>query len=101
MLRRCLEPECPTLTPRTRCPTHERARDRARGSSTQRGYGWQHQQARAQAIATYQPDDPCPRCTLPLGPDPDQLDLGHTEDRTAYLGLIHRACNRDTARKRQ
>src|SRR5829696_1134764 len=87
--RRCLD--CPRLTTRSRCPAHERR------TTTQRGYGWQHQQARVQAIANYQPSDPCPRCGLPLGPDPTMLDLGHTQDRQGYLGLMHAPCNRDTA----
>lgn len=34
----CAEPGCPTLTRRTRCPEHTRARDKARGSSNARGY---------------------------------------------------------------
>lgn len=34
----CAEPGCPTLTPGTRCPTHERKRERERGTATERGY---------------------------------------------------------------
>ena len=47
MKRPCLERGCPNLTPRTRCPGHERTnqrqRDLARGTTAQRGYGghWQ------------------------------------------------------------
>lgn len=99
-LKRCLEPGCPTLTTTTRCPPHTRARDAARGTSTQRGYGKEHAALRAHLVATYHPADPCPRCHLPLGPDPDLLDLMHTEDRQGYLGLGHAPCNRDTARRR-
>jgi hypothetical protein len=40
-------------------------------STTERGYGWAHQQLRAALIATYSPVDPCWRCTLPLGPYPN------------------------------
>jgi hypothetical protein len=97
-LKRCLE--CATLTPRTRCPTHERARSRARGTTSQRGYGADHARLRAHLVTTYHPSDPCPRCGLPLGLDPDALDLAHTEDRQGYLGLMHAPCNRDTARRR-
>ena len=37
----CLEPGCPTIGAwrRGRCPTHDRARDKARGTKTERGYG--------------------------------------------------------------
>jgi hypothetical protein len=95
----CLD--CGTLSPNTRCPTHTRAKDRARGTTTQRGYNAEHQRLRAQLVATYLATDPCPRCGLPLGPDPSLLDLGHTEDRTAWTGLEHRAHNRATAAKRR
>lgn len=39
-----------------------------RGTTTQRGYGWEHQQARAQALATLQDGTPCPfpRCGRPM-----------------------------------
>ena len=38
----CAEPGCPTLTDRTRCTTHERAKDRARGTRQERGYDADH-----------------------------------------------------------
>jgi hypothetical protein len=103
MLRPCLEPGCPHLTTRTRCPGHTQARtqqrDRQRGTTTQRGYGWAHQQQRASDLAAYDPDQPCPRCGQPLGDDPSRLDLGHTPDRSGYEGLTHLACNRATNRR--
>jgi len=95
-VKRCLD--CPTLTTATRCPTHTRVRDRQRGTTTQRGYGWQHQQAKAQDEATTSEADPCPRCGQPLGPPP--WDQGHTPDRTGYEGPTHTRCNRATARRR-
>jgi hypothetical protein len=58
-------------------------------------------------LAVYDPADRCPRCGRPLGPDPARLDLGHTDDRTAYSGLEHARCNRaagarlGNARRRQ
>jgi hypothetical protein len=94
-LKRCLE--CPTLTPRTRCPTHERARSRARGTTTQRGYGWDHQQRKAHDEQGTTPADPCPKCGHPLGPPP--WDQGHTPDRAGYEGPTHIRCNRATARR--
>ncbi len=39
------------------------------------------------------PSQPCARCGLPMYPG-QALDLDHTDDRTGYLGLSHRACNR-------
>lgn len=97
-LRRCID--CPRLTPRSRCPEHERAKSRARGTTTARGYGTEHAKLRAQLVASYSPSDPCPRCGQPLGPDPSLLDLGHTDDRTGWTGLEHRAHNRNTAKRR-
>ena len=60
----------------------------------QRGYGPEHRRARRAAIAAHRPDDPCARCDAPLGEDTSVLDLDHTDDRTGYLGLSHRSCNR-------
>ena len=57
-LRPCADIHCTTLTRTTRCPTHTRTRhrdlDQRRGTTTERGYGWQHQQA-AQRQITEQP----------------------------------------------
>ena len=95
MLKACIEVGCPNrTTTTTRCASHQRAHDQARGSRHQRGYDATHVRARAAAIAVYQPDDPCTRCGKPLGPDPHLLDLAHNEDRTGYLGLQCRTCNR-------
>lgn len=44
MKRVCLEPDCPTLTTTSRCERHTRERDRARGSSSARGYDAQYRQ---------------------------------------------------------
>jgi hypothetical protein len=98
VLRPCLELGCGTPSPRTRCPAHTRQRqqrrDQQRGTTAQRGYGAEHDRIRAEAVATYQPSDPCWRCGLPLGPDPSLLDLGHTDDRQGWMGLEHQACSR-------
>jgi hypothetical protein len=81
-----------------RCWDCERAHDRQRGSRQQRGYDAQHDALRAQLVASLDPWAPCPRCGHALGPDPDRLDLMHNDDRTGWLGLGHRRCNRATAR---
>lgn len=63
-------------------------------STTERGYGHAHQVARREAVASHQQGDPCSRCGDPMTEDVSLLDLDHNDDRTGYLGLSHRACNR-------
>ena len=48
-MRRCAYTRCPRLIPNgdRYCDEHRRARDHARGNSTQRGYGSAHQRERA------------------------------------------------------
>jgi 5-methylcytosine-specific restriction protein A len=62
--RPCLEAGCPRLAlpAKARCAEHHRARDRQRGSSTARGYGYAWQQVAHQAIAAHraQHGDVCP-----------------------------------------
>jgi hypothetical protein len=89
--RVCLEPGCPRTTVRTRCPEHERARDRTRGSAAQRGYGAEHrrlsEELRAQAIGST-----CHFCGEPMRAG-QRLALDHTLDRTGYRGVVHLSCN--------
>lgn len=61
--------------------------------STERGYGWEHQKARQRYLAEMQEGDPCARCGEPMSVT-EPLDLDHNPDRTGYLGLSHRSCNR-------
>lgn len=70
---------------------------RPQQSSTARGYGAAHQKARIEALAEFRPGDPCVRCEKPVYDPPEMLDLDHTDDRSGYLGLSHRSCNRATA----
>lgn len=79
-----------------RCPACQGAADArrdVRGNTTQRGYGSQHQQARDQYLAAWQPGDACAHCGEPMLTS-QGLDLAHTEDRTGYRGLAHAECNR-------
>lgn len=71
-----------------------------RGTTTQRGYGSQHQAERERRLQRYRPGDICPHCGQrmhywPLDIARRYLDLPHNADRTGYLpGLAHRHCNR-------
>lgn len=69
-------------------------------STTQRGYGWRHQQIRAALLKMLVLGSPCPRCGKPMWPAVQQLDLGHVDgDKTRYTGLEHAACNRKAGAK--
>lgn len=84
----CSRPGCPNAAvDRGRCVVH-------RQTTSERGYGPPHQRIRAIAIARYRPEDPCPRCGRPLGPDPSDLDMGHGPRQRGYSGLEHASCNR-------
>jgi hypothetical protein len=94
----CLEPGCPVLSDKSRCPTHRRVRERARGSSTARGYGVDHRDLRA----TYQQRMDqgeafiCWRGGEPI--DPSNWTLGHCDDdRTTYHGPECPPCDYATA----
>jgi hypothetical protein len=92
--RPCLD--CGALSDRTRCPAHEQRRNRARGSTTDRGYGAAHQQLRARwAPVVAAGDTRCARCQEVIQPD-EPWDLGHDDtDRARYAGPEHaRRCNR-------
>lgn len=91
--RVCLEPGCPELIDAgsTRCAEHERTRDKARGTSTDRGYGSRHQRLRAD-LAPKAIGKTCHLCGKPMLAD-QPLALDHTEDRTGYRGMVHLSCN--------
>jgi hypothetical protein len=64
-------------------------------NTSQRGYGWPHQQLRATLLRALVPGSPCPRCRQPMWPELQALDLGHVDgDKTRYSGLEHSRCNR-------
>jgi hypothetical protein len=96
LLRGCLD--CRTLVRgKSYCVDCQRRRDRQHGTRQQRGYTATHDALRRLLVAALDPWAPCPRCGHPLGPDPTILDLMHNEDRTGWLGLGHRRCNRDVS----
>ena len=70
------------------------------GSTTARGYGYEHQKARRDALAALREREAagietlCARgCGHPIRTG-QALDLDHTDDRSGYRGLSHRRCNR-------
>ena len=101
--RVCAEPGCPTITDTTRCPTHTRERDRARGSRQARGYGAEHNRLRAQWQARLNRGEVvwCWRCRTRgvwTRIDPTRWHLGHDDfDRTRWLGPECVPCNTATA----
>lgn len=77
--RVCAEPGCAALVDKGRCTTHRRERDKARGTSSERGYDYAHQQDRAAwapLVATGRVQ--CRRAPHLLDPD-DPWDLGHPD----------------------
>jgi hypothetical protein len=78
-----------------RCSKHPRER----GTTTQRGYGSDHQQLRAQLDPIVMAGHT--RCVHPdcgeLIKTGDDWDLAHNPNRTGYLGPMHATCNRRTA----
>jgi hypothetical protein len=94
----CARPGCPhRATQRGRCDEHRRADDRARGTSTQRGFGTEHQRARR----TWEPRVAtgtvrCCRCRQLIAPG-TAWALDHNADRTGYLGPAHGRCNASAA----
>ena len=97
--RPCIEPGCPTIGdwPRGRCPTHDRARDRARGTRQQRGYDSAHDRRRAacQALMDRGEIFHCWRCGDLI--DPLVWHLGHDDhDRSRYRGPECVPCNTAT-----
>lgn len=97
----CLEPGCGSLTKRTRCRDHERAKDKARGSAAARGYGTEHRAIRAEWVPLVATGHvKCWRCGDYIAAGAP-FDLGHDdEDRSKYRGPEHLSCNRATSGRR-
>lgn len=89
--RVCRKPGCPRIQDAPECDEHRRARDRERGTTTERGYGAEHQQLRADMQGTVI-GQPCARCGHMILPT-DTWHLDHTDDRSGYLGPSHARCN--------
>lgn len=73
---------------------------RVRRSSADASTG-PHKTRRKRALADLarRPGQPCARCGRPMFVT-QLLDLDHTDDRTGYLGLSHRSCNRRAGQRK-
>lgn len=72
------------------------------GTTTERGYGTEHRRERRRWADRLRREGslPCARCGEPIHHG-EAWDLGHTDDRGAYIGPEHQACNRaDGGRRR-
>jgi hypothetical protein len=89
----CATTGCPMLTDKSYCTQHQAERDRARGTTKQRGYSGRHQTRRAAIVATMNAGTTvrCIDCKVTL--TPSTLHLGHTDDRTGYRGAQCSTCN--------
>lgn len=99
--RRC--PDCKRLHDGRahRCDDCRRDRDRQRGTTSERGYGAEHQALRDQWRPYVEAGYVDCRAVICLMPDrrilPGQpWDLDHDDDRTGYRGPAHERCNRAT-----
>lgn len=92
-------------------PAQQRRRDAQRGTTTQRGLGWAHQQQRTRLIQAYEqqhgPITHCPRCARAISKD-NPITAQHTRARahggTQADALWCKACNSSegaTVRKRR
>ena len=96
-LRPCLD--CGALSNQNRCLEHRRAREAARGTTAERGYGSQHQAERQRWLPLVKAGRVnCWRCGERIEPG-DEFDLGHDDyDRRITRGPEHaRRCNRAAA----
>jgi hypothetical protein len=97
----CSKPGCPAITAASLCTTHAREADKARGTSTARGYGTSHINARkamARQVATG--NVRCARCNEFIKPGAD-WHLDHDDnDRTKYIGASCAHCNLSAAGKK-
>jgi len=83
-----------------RCQPAATAARNARGNTTQRGYGSDHQALRRQLLGQFVPGQLCWRCGKPIA-SIDDAQLGHDDqDRSRYRGLEHVRCNEATAGRR-
>lgn len=100
--RRCPAQGCPRIITGTAryCPTHAREYEGRRGTPTQRGYGAGHRALRADWQRRIDAGEPVTCATCPTVLKGAAWDLGHTEDRTGYIGPQCLTCNRSDGGRR-
>lgn len=80
-------------------PPIKKGGGRPEATTTQRGYGWEHQQARSKALRQLREGDPCPYCEQPMA-RAMKLDYDHYPamaqggSPTGPRRLTHASCNR-------
>lgn len=98
--RVCIVSGCPRLIDAglSRCPDHERDRDKARGTRQQRGYDAEHTRARAEWKPVVETGTVlCRRCEKPIRPT-EPWDLGHPDRHCPKpRAPEHERCNRATS----
>jgi hypothetical protein len=69
----------------------------SKGTTKQRGYGSRHRDLRKAWKRIVEAGGAvCARCGKPIAKW-ELFDLDHRDDRRGYLGVSHRACNRDVS----
>lgn len=86
-------------------PSQTQPRVRNRGTTLQRGYGYQHVKTRRLLLAALTPGTPCELCHEPMNRS-QMLDLDHSDPASRLRGepgdrLTHSACNRREGARRR
>lgn len=86
---------CPTILTQgeRRCPRHAKAYEQRRGTRQERGYDARHDRLRAQWQGRIDRGEHVVCATCPTVITGRDWQLGHTEDRTGYLGPQCVPCN--------
>jgi hypothetical protein len=98
----CKRCGAPTVTAKhwycPRCATSSSSRNNKASSTEARGYGYEHQRLRKQWKVQVEAGGVCcATCYKPLDPY-GPWDLGHSSDRSYYIGPQCIPCNRSTAK---